>query len=275
MKLRPLLFVAVILLAGSLGTLPTLAQNDAVQISTLGTISYVNRDPVRHVDFETGDFSQVPPGDTHGDNGLSFPTVVTDMVHSGTYAAECRLDDPSVSCASSIRMWGIEPKTAPLYYSFWIYIQDGYEAVSGPDTWQMICEWNAPNPIGANQHVGLMFQTYHGVKNNLNFNFYGIHVDWGVPGADPAYDCALIFSNVSMPTGRWVHFETYYKTDMTNGIIQVKMEDQVILTWTGRTEFDPGETTNISFTVTDYCGPAAPPHSFWFDDVWIDYVSHA
>jgi len=265
----------MILLIGCLGTLSVNAQDYPTQISSRGTINYVNGDPVRHVDFETGDFSQVPPGDNHGDNGLNLPTIVTDRVHSGTYAAECRLDDPSVSVASEIRMWSIPPKDAPLYYSFWIYVEDGYEAVGGAGTWNAICEWCAPNPVSADKHVDISMMSARNVKNNIYLNFFQIHVDWGVPGADPQYPNAIIYSGVEMPTGEWVFFEIYYETDMTDGTIQVKMNGTVILEWRGRTEFDPGKTTDISWCLINYCGHEAPPHSFWFDDIWIDYVSHA
>jgi hypothetical protein len=233
--------------------------------------------PIRHVDFDTGDFSQIPPGDVHGEDPSSVPTIVTNRVHGGTYAARCRLDNPNLYIASEIRMWGWSPETLPpIYYSFWIYVEDGYDVGNGGENWQMICEWNAPYPVGGGKHVDISFQDAHGVKNNLYMNFFQIHLLWGVPGASPAYPNAMIWSDVEMPTGKWVFFEIYYVTDMTNGIIQAKMNGKVILEWKGRTQFDPENgNTAIAWCPANYCGHAVPPHSFWFDDIWIDYVSHA
>ena len=268
-----LLIIAILVLIAGCLNITTAATSNTIQVSSGGTIIYSA--PLRHIDFETRDFSQIPPGDTWGDPSTSFPTLVTDMVHSGTYAAECSVGGTSASSKTSeLRMWSIPPKITSLYYSLWIYVQSGYEVVAGANTWNMICEWYAPPPVAANQHVGIMMMTSGGVKNNLYFHFYQIHVEWGIPGADPAHDCALMFSNVSMPTGRRVHFETFYRTDLVNGVIQVKMDDQVILDWRGRTEFYPGSTTDIGYSVGNYCGGGAPAHSFWFDDLWIDSVPH-
>ena len=85
MKACSLLLAILIVFAGCSGVLSAFAQNTGVQIQSFGTIRYLDVDPVRYVDFETGDFSQVPPGDTNGDNDA--PKIVTDRVHSGVYAA--------------------------------------------------------------------------------------------------------------------------------------------------------------------------------------------
>lgn len=269
-----LLMFAILVLAGMVLSTTRATTSPLVPIFSTGDIVYGGS--LRHVDFETGDFSQVPPGDTNGDNGLNFPTIVTDRVHSGTYAARCNLDNPNVCRASEIRMWGWSPQTLPpLYYSFWIYVQDGYEVV-GSGSWQMICEWMGPQPAISGEILALSFEDAYGVKNNLFLDFKKIDSIWGVPGADPALGHTMMFSGVEMPTGEWVFFEIYCATDMTNGIVQVKMNGAVILEWLGRTQFDPVDgTTDISFCTVNYCAYTVPPHSFWFDDIWIDYVSHS
>jgi len=256
-----LLILAILVLIAGCSNITTAATSNTIQISSAGTIIYSA--PLRHIDFETGDFSQVPPGDTHGDNGLSFPTIVTDRVHSGTYAAQCRLDNLSVSVASEIRMWGWSPETLPpLYYSFWIYVEAGYRAPA----WNLITEWNSPAPYYGERHIDLCFANNVARYNELYMNFY--QLSWA-----PSYD---IQSGVSLPTGQWVHFEIYFVTSMTNGLIQVEMDGNLILEWRGRTQFEPTDgNTAIAWQLDNYCGSACSPHSFWFDDIWIDYVSHS
>jgi hypothetical protein len=271
---KTILFTMAILIAAATSPLPDAGAslNTQIQIFSLGTIALQPpaTPPLRIVDFETGDFSQVAPGDTNGG-----PLIVSDVVHSGVYAVMCPITNASVSVDSEVRMWGINATAEPLYYSFWVYVEEGYEVVGGADTWNVICEWNAPHPVGGGMHVDISMMTNWrtGIKNQLYMNFQNLS-SWGIPGTDPQYPNVIIWSNVSMPTGQWVHFQTYYQTDMTNGTIRVDMDGQTIIEWKGRTQFDDIGSNLIAWCLTNYCGTGAPPHTFWFDDICIDRVPH-
>lgn len=262
--------IIVILILTLTTVCATSGQTTSAQLPSTGTINTIVRQPLRYVDFETGDFGQVQL--INGASG-TLPIIVTNRTHSGTYAAQCRIIEASVSQSSDIDIWGWLPETLPpLYYSFWIYVQAGYEAVSGTDTWQQICEWNAPSPVGGGSHVDISFEDYGGVVDNLYMTFLNLG-SWNV---SPNGNIAIIYSNVAIPTGQWVQFEIYYVTSMTSGSIQVKMNGLPILHWNGRTQFDPvNGNTVVPWVLDNYCGTHAPAHSFWFDDIWIDYVSHS
>lgn len=219
---------------------------------------------LQDMDFETGDFSQQIGGDQTGDT-----IIVYNGSHSGRYATRCR--GPPVS---SIRMWGgIDPtKYKELYYDFWVYVDLGFEVPAGPE-WQMIAEWCAPNPVSCNDHVALTFMNAYGVRNNLGIHFRSatgkLPYQWGLP-VPPGTVIYEMFSGNEMPTGKWLHFEVYWLTDMVNGTIQVKMNGRILIEWKGRTQFDPENGNNeISFTCTNYCHTDLPIHNIYFDDIYI------
>ncbi|MFX0137089.1 MAG: heparin lyase I family protein [Candidatus Hodarchaeota archaeon] len=237
------------------------AQNSIYRnISSYGTISYP---AIRKIDFETGDFSQIEPGDIFSHRPEDIPILNNEIVHGGSYSVKCSLPGSGYDAGSSfVRMKGFP--LIDLYYDWWIYINEGYDAGSN---WNMICEWYPQNSIGANHHVAICFINAHGIKNNLFFNFRTIHVEWEVPGASSKYECAQIYSDIEMPTGRWVHFNVIYRYHASSGQIVVKMDGQNVLIWNGKTTFN--STSKMQWGFGTYCSPDNDPHSFYFDDIII------
>jgi hypothetical protein len=237
--------------------------NTSAALSTTVNVSFsgeiVHNEFSRIVDFETGDFSQVTPsGMIHGEDTASTPIIVENIVHSGLYSAQCSLPNPSQYRSSDIDLWSWSPETLPpLSYSFWIYVNPGYNA----SAWNLITEWNSPAPYYAGRHIDLSFANNGARQNELYLHFFSL--SWV-----PTNYC--IQSGVSLPTGQWVNFLIYFKTSMIQGEIKVTMNDNVIIDYIGRTQFDSTNgNTAIQWEVANYCDYSNPPHSFWFDDISI------
>ncbi len=240
-------------------------------LPTSGSVS--SSQPLRYVDFETGDFSQVTSqyGMSGRINGggdpASTPVIVSDVVHNGRYAAKLPTPNPAVYQSSNIDLWSWTPSDyPPLYYSFWVYVQAGYHTGYGANNWQQLTEWNSPAPYYGGRHIDVSFgDTYSGQYNQVYLNFFG--VTWGGPDVN---------SGVSIPTGQWVHFVIYFKNSLnSDGQILVYMNDNLIIQYNGRTQFDTTSgNTSIQWSFANYCGTSTPPHTFWYDDVWVDYVPH-
>jgi hypothetical protein len=209
--------------------------------STPGPCALSCTDIVRQVDFETNDFSQVPPGDTVGDS-----TIVTEQAHCGSRSA--RLTAPP---KADIRMWSLASQD--YWLSYWIYLPTSW---NGDGRWQMLHEWCPGVSPFCDIHVLLGFQDKSGIENNIDLYY--------ILGAGQT---GQIFSDVSLPQGEWVHIKSYTHWNETDGNLIVWMNDREILNFSGRTTMLPTNTSKISLEIGSYRDSSYAPSPMYVDDI--------
>ena len=239
-----------------------------------GSISHLES-TLRHVTFETGAFDENVQANIGG--VIVSPGLVGN--HAGSFTSQ--YGNPAMVVLS---LWSWDP-TLPtykeMYYDCQVKFPDGFSVPQ----WQMIFEVNAPHPISGSEHVELMVGNRNGVTNNVMLQFYSqysargydLPYAWGIQpegsGENRVYEMR---SGVAMLAGQVVRFEVYYKTDMVNGVISVKMNGVEILHYTGRTQFDPELNpdtglmhNNISTVWGNYVDPTQPSHTMIMDEIYV------
>jgi hypothetical protein len=265
-----LLILAILVLIAGCLNITTAATSNTIQISSTGTIIYIA--PLRHIDFETGDFNESINANWGGT--IIQPGLV------GNYAASF-VAPPT----ADMGLWSWDPVNQyhQMYYDCLVKFTAG---MSIP-TWQMIFEINAPYPASGNEHIALLLGNRDGVTNNVFLQFYSnydyrgydLPYTWGLApmgsGSDRVYE---LHSGVSMPAGQTVRIEVYVKTDLVNGIITVKMDGVEIINYQGRTQFDPEWNPDpptphysdlISTVWGNYCDATLPVHEMILDEIYI------
>ena len=261
------MFAALTLIIALIGT-TTAEMTSSVQISVSGQI--ITSNPLRYIDFETGDFSQVGSGSLSYAYSSDIPVITLNNPYAGNYACNVSTAQTRSSSMDSYVILSSIPLGSEIYYDFEMYVPSGY---STGNNWDLLWEWYPHNSVGANHHLGVGIIDANGVSNNLYFHFYGIQFDWNVPEANPGIDNVMIYSGIGLPTGRWVHFQILYNSDDVNGQVEVKMDNAVVLNWQGKTTFN--DTSYMQWGFGTYCASTTNPHWFGYDNIWIDTVPHS
>ncbi len=229
--------------------------------------------PLRSIDFETGDFSQISVG---GDLVGNY-ALVSDQTHSGNYAVRF-ISGSGYPSKSDIRLWGAErsigtTSSPDRWDSFWIYVPSDFD--SSP--WNMLIEWcpriTDSHNLGwrfCDRHVLVGFEDRNNVEANV-YLYFGNSLDYGFFPDNPGANYRGIYSGVSMPKGEWVHFNmhTYWSLN-SNGKVEIWMNNQKVIDYTGRTILsedypDVGHNSEIG----SYRYGSLPASPMYVDDVLI------
>jgi hypothetical protein len=220
------------------------------QFATYGQISY----PLLHVvfssTFETGDVGEWNGDGGGGIYGLetgSQLNVVTSPVHTGSYAGEFFVPDPSVSGQIKVFRWrGIDLTEG--YYAAWYYFPQDFQVKE----WINIMQWKEKDSPYDHELAILAKQTL-GVPM---FAFF-----WR---ASTGEDCES--TNATIPLGRWVHVEAFVKIDKTMGEVKIWVDGQISYAKSNiETE---GNTPTVMFGVGSYPGPNENQNlTIYIDDV--------
>ncbi len=203
--------------------------------------------------FETGNISEYSG---HGDWIQQGTTpkyeVQTSIVRSGDYAVKFTIDTSSkTSQAAYLFYWNTLPDAA--YYSAWYYIP----ANTVVQHWWNIMQWKSTYN-GNSDYSRPVFNLGAGSKQTLGLCYL----------PDKESDKVCWDQSVRLPTGRWVHIETYYDRD--------KVDGRVIVWQDGVKMFDvSGYPTVLSdgslhWSVNHYSDDIQPnPSSIYLDDIII------
>ena len=200
--------------------------------------------------FETGDYSEWVGDGGGGIYGLETGgnlTAVSSPVHSGSYAAEFTVPDPSVNGHIKLFRWrGIDLTSG--YYSAWYYFPQNFQI----NEWINIMQWKEKDSPYDHELVILAKQAL-GVPT---FAFF-----WRTSTGE---DCES--ANAAIPLDRWVHVEAFIKIDKVLGEVSIWVNGQ--LTYNKSNIETMGNTPTVQFGVGNYPGPNENKNlTFYVDDV--------
>lgn len=154
-------------------------------------------------DHETGDLSQWDKDEGGGvfNTGTGQVIVTNTVAHSGRYAIAMTINDANKQTqAARIFRWGENPKEA--YYSAWFF----FPQIFKPEEWWIVFQFKSGDPMWLLN-----------IENRENGDMVFYLWDWI---NKQGYDNQMTSQITTVPIGRWVHVEAFYRraTDKTGRI---------------------------------------------------------
>ena len=169
--------------------------------------------------FEPGDLSEWTgdgQGGTYLENASIPGAAATDVTHNGRFAGKCAVT-PVFGLGSFSYMFRRQPSPREAYYSAWFYLSPALTVGS----WLSLLHFNGSHTgDGRNVYPTWDVNLYPQASGALVAHLFNFVTQTNVESVSP----------VSVPTGRWVHFEVLIRkaTDAT-GRVAVWQDDVLIL----------------------------------------------
>ena len=215
--------------------------------------------------LETGDFSEfiADDGFLPQDSGEAVTSVSTDHAHSGTHAVK-QVIDTSGDVQQGARLFrNHEVRKSGAYYSAWLFID---EPVNAPEWWN-VWQWkdNEARTSADDSNVAASLNIRTKVEDRSLLEFY-VH-DRGVSSH------LVNNANRSLRIGQWLHVETWFAADPTQGQVYVWVDG---IQWFGLDNLNTltADSYEIAWSVNNYSDDVAPaagpgPVTIYWDDLAI------